>query len=73
MSSQQLEQLALEFNPPIDLDIILKDQTGVSREGKSAMGSVVPREAFFLQKSRKAGFFYRMAWLLGEKCYFCGN
>ncbi|NLJ00826.1 MAG: hypothetical protein GX371_06725 [Bacteroidales bacterium] len=43
MNSQQLEQLALEFSPPIELDIILKDQTGVSREGKSAMGAVVPR------------------------------
>ncbi|SFU68240.1 Putative binding domain-containing protein, N-terminal [Porphyromonadaceae bacterium KHP3R9] len=43
MDVDELRQLSLDFNPPIDLDIILKDQTGVSREGKKAMGAVVPR------------------------------
>lgn len=40
MSSSLLQNLASSFTPPIDNDIILKDQLGNSREGKTAMGAV---------------------------------
>lgn len=42
MTATQLEELAAGYNPPLDTEIILKDQTGASRSGKSAMGAVVP-------------------------------
>ncbi len=40
MSSSLLQNLSSSFTPPIDNDIILKDQLGNSREGKTAMGAV---------------------------------
>ncbi|QRX64218.1 hypothetical protein JS578_02875 [Dysgonomonadaceae bacterium zrk40] len=43
MTTTQLEELAAEYNPPIDTEIILKDQTGASRNSQKAMGAVVPR------------------------------
>lgn len=42
MTAAQLEELTAGYNPPIDTEIILKDQTGASRSGKTAMGAVVP-------------------------------
>ena len=43
MTSALLQTLGSGFTPPIAADIITKDQAGVSRSGKTAMGAVVPK------------------------------
>lgn len=42
MSVGQLENLAQTFNPVIPQELITKDQTGKSRNGKTAMGAAIP-------------------------------
>lgn len=43
MNVDLLKALAIKFTPPIDIDIITKDQIGNSRDGKTFMGAVLPK------------------------------